>query len=432
MHPFEKEPRIPNYKYNINQIYISVRCFLESSASFRALESIFEIIQEKISSLATPAYTTIRQWLFKLGLYKLNRPKNNQQKWFYIIDASIQMGTQKCVAVIGIPQVDIGQNFSPSFKDAEPLVIRPLHSSPGEVIQDIIEEATQKTGTPLAVVSDEGGDIKKGVRLFSEKHPETIHLFDISHKLDNCLKKELESDCCWTAFKKSASYSLQVLKLSSISHLCPPRERSKGRMHNAFHLIQWGVNALNYLRDENSLSSEERGKIVWLEGYQFVFPIYFSFMNICKEALALVHEKGYYKGLADEFSIRTQFMCRENQRLTVFQKKVKNILELEEQKVPEGEHYLGTSEIIESLFGKFKYMEGPHSYSGITSMVLGIPALLGTLNETVIENALSTVQVDDVILWLKENLGPTYRSKRHGSLGRNKNSADRNLELCDI
>src|ERR1700722_15747621 len=68
--------RCPNYKYTITQILISVKCFLNSSAGFRGLSSVFQTLKEFIISIATPAHTTIRNWLLKIGLYKLERPKH--------------------------------------------------------------------------------------------------------------------------------------------------------------------------------------------------------------------------------------------------------------------------------------------------------------------------------------------------------------------
>ena len=100
---------------------------------------------------------------------------------FCIVDTSIQMGPQKCVVVLGVENLDINNKFCLTFDDIEPLVIKPLHSSPGEVIDEILEEAVAVTGAlPIRVISDEGSENKKGVRIFSQKHPE-IFIYLIYH-----------------------------------------------------------------------------------------------------------------------------------------------------------------------------------------------------------------------------------------------------------
>jgi hypothetical protein len=206
--------RCGNYKYTTQQILISIKCFLGSSAGFRGLSSVFQILSEWISSFITPAYTTIRQWLLKIGLYKLQCPKYSPSGWFFIVDTSIQMGPQKCVVVLGVKNLDINQNFCPTLDAVAPLVVKPLTNSPGEVVNELLEAAAAVTGTPpIGIISDEGAENKKGVRLFVQNHSETVHLFDASHKINNCLKEELNNDPVWLAFKASAANSIQHLKL---------------------------------------------------------------------------------------------------------------------------------------------------------------------------------------------------------------------------
>ena len=179
------------------------------------MASVFFTLKEWVSTLATPVYATIRQWLCKLGLFKLVRPKIVSEGWFLIIDTSIQMGQQKFVLVLGVRKEQLTENFCPTHTQVEPIVLRPLETCPGEVIQDVLEEARSKVGIPLAIVSDAANELKRGIRLFREscavaertdrvgtpitKKP--IHLLDISHRIDICLKKELLSDPIWKAFQ---------------------------------------------------------------------------------------------------------------------------------------------------------------------------------------------------------------------------------------
>jgi hypothetical protein len=370
----------------------------------------------------------------------LQRPKYSPSGWFFIIDTSIQMGPQKCVVVLGVKNLDINNNFCPTFDTVEPLVVRPLINCPGEVIHEILEEATTIIGgSPIGVISDEGSENKKGVRLFAQNHPETLHLFDVSHKINNCLKKELSNDHVWLAFKENAAKSVQHLKLSSIAHLAAPRQRYKDRMHSAFYTIDWGISILHFLDSEKAttLTASERNKIEWVKQYQFSLPNYMCFKEICEHALDIVHEQGYFLGMEHEFCKRIKHLSTD-QRCINFQNKIKTLLQIEGQKVPEGVNYLGSSEILESLFGKFKDIEGNHASSGLTSMVLGIPALLGKLDETIVAKALAEVSVADVEKWIKKNMGQTFLSKRRQALAveTNDNNDDYDdhaidLDICD-
>jgi hypothetical protein len=427
--------RCPNYKYTIQQIIISIKCFLGSSAGFRGLSNVFQTLKTFISSIATPVHTTIRQWLLKIGLHKLERPKYSSQGWFFIIDTSIQMGSQKCVVVLGIRAQSVRENFCPNFDHIEPLVIKPLDSCPGTVIKGILEEAITKAGRPLAVISDSGSELKKGVKLLETE----MHLFDVSHKINICLKAELESDEFWKAFQKSAGESVSHLKLTPLAHLSPPRQRTKARMHSAFSLIEWGLRLSNYVGSEEykKMTFECKDKIVWIEQYQNSLVAYKALMEISQKALQLVHERGYYRGIADEFILVTEELSLTDLRCYKFREKVAIALNDEGKKVPDGQHYLGSSEIIESLFGRFKEMEDHHATSGLTSLVLAIAALAGKIDETDIVNAMTTISQADLDSWYEENMGPTFLSKRRKSLQEVKATEEGSfreldLDMCDF
>jgi hypothetical protein len=349
------------------------------------------------------------------------------------------MGAQKCVVILGIKCTDICQDFCPSFDDAEVLVAKPLYSCPGEVINQLLEEATSITKEPpKAIISDQGSENKKGASIFVKNHPETTHVYDVSHKINICLKEELSQDPVWLAFKEAVVASLQSLKLSSISYLVPPRQRNKDRMHSAFYLIDWGIRLLQFFDSEkiNDLNAADRAKIEWIKQYQFSLWNYQHFKEVCEHALDVVHEEGYFLNGAEKFCKRVEYLSvseEKDQRLINFKDKIKAILQKEGEKIPYGAHYLGSSEILESLFGKFKYIEDNQASSGLSSLVLSIPALVGKLDESIVRGALETVSCFDIDEWIEENMGQTFLSQRRQSLGKFfKEEPVIDLELCDL
>lgn len=432
-----------NFKYTVAQITISIKCFLNSSVGFRALANIFKTLQESVINLGTPVYTTIRMWFCKLGLYKLNQSKCKSSKYFHIVDVSIQMGRQKFVVILGVKQQDLLENFSPTLKEVEVLVLRPLESCKGEIIKDLLKEATEKTGIPLGIISDGGSDLKKGTSLFLEEveGEKPVHLNDCSHKLNNFLKHELDEDPIWLGFKKAAGEAVQHLKLSPIGHLSPPRRRIKERMHNSFSTIEWGLLLLSYLKSDEAkkLPEDQLIKIIWVKEYEPSLIIYKHLMEICKKALDLVHHRGYYRWIAYEFAESMDSNYYANLRCFSFYKRVEAFFAEEGAKIPDGQHYLGSSEILESLFGKFKYLEDHHSNSGLTSLILAVPALTGRIDETIIYDAMNEVSTNDQNEWVVKNMGPTFLSKRRQALRSNVQKFDfsqvkadeEDLEYCE-
>ena len=50
-------------------------------------------------------------------------------------------------------------------------------------------------------VSDNGSDLKKGIRLFQEEHPEVVSLYDIIHLLSRLIDAILSKDAQWATFR---------------------------------------------------------------------------------------------------------------------------------------------------------------------------------------------------------------------------------------
>lgn len=78
----------------------------------------------------------------------------------------------------------------------------------------------------------------------------------------------------------------------------------------------------------------------------------------------------------------------------------------------ENEYLPNSSEVLESLFGQPKDLEGEHSNRGFSGLVLSIGAMVSDLSTTVIKTALENVPVKRVITWQKEFPGPTLQARQ--------------------
>ena len=81
-----------------------------------------------------PSYSVIRQWLAKIGLYELQRPKEKRDDWIWILDFTIELGTEKCLVVLGISSEVIRKKIEKStgclsHKDVEVLGIEIKYKS---------------------------------------------------------------------------------------------------------------------------------------------------------------------------------------------------------------------------------------------------------------------------------------------------------------
>jgi hypothetical protein len=85
--------------------------------------------------------------------------------------------------------------------------------------------------------------------------------------------------------------------------------------------------------------------------------------------------------------------------------------------VPVGQVWIGSSEIIESLFGKLRCLEHDQSKGGFTSLVLGAAACVGKVDVDVVKAAMQQVKTTDVAAWTRDQMGTTLLSKRRQALG---------------
>lgn len=81
-------------------------------------------------------------------------------------------------------------------------------------------------------------------------------------------------------------------------------------------------------------------------------------------------------------------------------------------KAEEGEWLLGSSEIIESAFGKLKSLEHEQAKGGFTGMLLSLSACVGTISREIIEEALQAIPTQKLLDWIKDNIPVSVQSSR--------------------
>jgi len=96
--------------------------------------------------------------------------------------------------------------------------------------------------------------------------------------------------------------------------------------------------------------------------------------------------------------------------------RINHYLETEGGNIPQGQTLLGTSDIIESIFGKYKLFTSKVKLQGISQLILTIPAFTANITPQRIKEAFETIRSIDVKKWLDENLGPSILAKRRQAL----------------
>ncbi len=413
-----------------------IHLVLSASASLRCASQALGLFLSYVPpslSLSAPSWGCGRFWVLRLGYYKLMRPKDIADDWVWIVDHSTQLDTLKCLVILGVRLSCLPVPLrSLRYEDMEPIEVLPVKKSNGEIVYQQLEESMKKTGIPRQIVADHGSDVKKGIDLFCQTHPETVFTYDIKHKTASVLKHELEQDEDWKTFSRLAAHTKQQVQQTSLSFLSPRNQRTKARYMNADRLIEWGLKALHVLAEYDASPVNKEGnhnhdhdhdknndvewervmeKIGWVREFRDQLHEWGDLMNIVETTEHVVRTEGLACRSAD--TLKT---CLSDTGHTVRTKNIReafvDFVAQESSHANPGEILVGSSEVLESLFGKFKDLEGEQSKSGFTGLLLSIPAMVSTTTGDIIHKAMETVPTKKVLAWCKKYIGKSLQAKR--------------------
>jgi hypothetical protein len=428
------------HTYSVGQILLSVLSVLSGATGFRGAETVTEIFVSVLGlPFSCPSWSSVRMWLLRLGYYKLTRLKEKADDWVWIVDHTIQTGAEKCLVILGIRLSHLPcPERCLSLEDLEPVELIPVRKSNGEVVWQQLEDATKKTGIPRVILGDQGSDLKAGIEKFCQNHPGTAYLYDIKHKTAAALKHELEKDEAWQEFAKSAAQAKLKLQQTPLAPLGPPAQRSKSRYMNADKLVGWGRNILNFFdKDDHDEICDEFGwdqnqideKLGWADSFRDQTEEWEEAVSIVKITENFVRKNGLYDGCCSKLeeylpvSTETELAKKIRDELVSF-------VAEEELKVRPDERLPGSSEVIESAFGKFKRIEQDQAKSGFTGLLLGIAAMVSSTTGEVVRQAMEKVPVRKVHEWYEENIGQSVQSKRKKAFAPEGKTEQKRDQLC--
>jgi hypothetical protein len=445
--------RIPfHHTYSVGQISLFISLVLSAASSFRCASHALKLFMTYLLPclslpVSCPSWSCGRLWLLRLGYYKLNRPKERGDDWVWIVDHSVQLGPEKCLVILGIRLSRLPHpGRSLRHEDMEPIEVIPVKKSTGDIVYQQLEEAIARTGVPRQIVSDEGSDLKKGIRKFCQEHVQTIFTYDIKHKTASVLKHELEDDAEWKRFVRLALETKQQVQQTSLSFLAPRNQRSKARYMNVDILINWGQDILHFLatyprrpdeereRDSDSGKEDEWSQIMkkvgWIQDFRGQLKEWGDVLKIVETTAHFVRTEGLYRGAYRALAKRLSGTGD-----TLRTKKVRSILlsfvAEESFKAKPGERLVGSSEVLESVFGKLKYVEGDQVKSGFTGLVLSIPAMVSKTTAEVIHQAMETVPTKKVLEWCHKHIGKSLQAKRREAFKRYGKTEQKWDQLAD-
>jgi hypothetical protein len=412
------ETPIPRQQFPLGVMASSLGLVLEAGARLRRVAEVLALnlrwwgVDARVAS-----YYSVRLWLLRLGLYQLNRPKMQADDWMWIVDHTLQMGERKCLIIVGIRQSAWdGENRVLRHEDVELIDLDPVIESNGKVVYRQLKAAAAQTGVPRAIISDNGSDLHCGIELFRRRHRGTAWMYDIKHKTACLLKHALEHDASWQTFVTKAHRFKQQVSLSDLAGLAPPHGRSKARYMNVDVLTEWAQRSLKLLDSRKAIRAaglkrtRVEAKLGWLRTFAPQVRRWQEMLAVAGTTEHYVRHEGIHAKAAEELAATLP------KPTTPAAKRLrKQLLEFVEQQARQvrGEgRLLGSSEVLESIIGKFKNVAGERGQHGLTGMVLSIGALVGKQTVDTVQTAMSQTTNQQVWNWCRSHLGPTVQSVR--------------------
>lgn len=410
-----------HHEYSLGVITISTLLQVWACVGLRCVEKVLQILTVFFPLFqSTPSYSSSRLWLLRVGYYKLKRPKQIADDWVWIVDFTIQAGCMKCLTILGVRLSLLNngrQDKTLCHEDMEPIEVFPVQQANGEIVYQHLKEAIQKTGIPRQIIADEGPDVKGGIQKFIHQYPQTDFIYDVKHFTANLLERQFKNDLMWAEFTKWASQTKSQLHQTALSHLEPPNQRTKSRYMNMDILVRWGLKILSFIDGleksvKTAIDIESIKKLDWVFQFREVLTEWNQILSLVQKTETFVRTNGFFPGCDGPLRELLSLESGATQRaFRIRWALIEYVLDTSLKAKPE-ECLLGSSEVIESVFGKFKYMQAEHAKGSLTGMVLAIPAMVSKTTEAVIQRAIETVPVHRVRSWIKEKFGKSAIAKR--------------------
>ena len=347
--------------------------------------------------LGVPSHVSIRNWLLKYGYYLLlgrgGAPPSGG-RWALIVDESVTIGTERLLVVLGLEIGGWGFKRPPALEDVQVLHLEVRGEwkgeAVGEVLKGVISGRQVVQGT-----SDAGRNLLNAFELCG-----VVHLPDCSHAFAAILERHLGNE---EQFKELGTLNGQLRQYWATSQYAkwmPPKHRGKSRFMNVFPVVRWTE---KILAQESVLPPTVRQKAGWLFEHREFLQDLSHLRKMVTQVLSVLKQQGACTGslqTAQLFLSKT--MEGASTRVRSIGKKIEEYLQQLRSRITDDESaYLCCSDIIESLFGKFKYALNPANPSEITERALIIPYFCGSLDAKDVKLALENVTNEQVKNWRK-------------------------------
>lgn len=413
------------HHYTIQTIQISVQQVIDGGNSYRSVSTTMRLLSKNFE-LDSPHFSSIRKWVGRVGLYELSRKKEKRDDWIFIVDLTLELGQEKAMIVYGVTlekyqEVIVQEKRALKHTDGEILSLEVTATATGEFIQEKLELLSNEVGIPQQILGDHGSNLKKGIQLYQKNHPGVIYTYDVTHAMSNLLKQQLSQDETYQEFLFFCHKCRLKLQQTELAFLAPPSQRSQCRYFNIERLVNWGKQLLNAPLeviiklmppgDVQVIYQRLKQKLFWLINYEEPLKRWELMVFLTRSFETQVKIDGLNQQSPEKFKSQISSMIIPD-NLLEFKEKILKYISQEVSHLKTEKPVLATTDVLESIFGKYKHFSSRCPLKDLRQMLLTIPLSTMNLTTSVVKNALETIRGIDLEEWIDKVFGQSMLSKR--------------------
>jgi hypothetical protein len=396
---------------------VVVLVFILGVVPCNAIPRVLGVLQRAgwLALRAIPHPSSVVNWVARAGLGLLAAVGRVNVPWVAIIDTSIAYGKAKMLVVLRVPLEHFARGKGAvTLADAQCVGLAVRESWNGGDVHEELKRVFQLAGAPAVILKDQGGDLKRGVDLFTAEHKGIAVVRDLGHVCALILKREYALNPVFTRFIKLVDAARSRLGNTDAAALRPPKIRAKGRFQGISRVVAWAAKMADLLSGsgrhaDGSLRQRVHKAMPGLCGMRFFFARFSRDCTALNDVMEILKTRGLNQETYRAAKARLEGLpIRSRVRRSLVEwldETIRLQCRLSIGQVP----LLVSSDVIESLFGLLKTVLERTSAPEFGTLSLATPLFCGNLTEHVVREAIARCPHQTLTDWKSDNLGNTKR-----------------------
>lgn len=421
----EQEKPMPGFQFTLRMIVMAIE--LAKRVGFRGAAEAMQIMFAGMGiETKTPSHDAIEQWTLRLGVGLLKDTFMPGQRVLWMADHSSQVGKERLLLIVGVALDDLpppGESLT--FEKLKVLAVVPGVSWKKEDVAREYLKLAKEIGVPAYLLCDGAVELREPAEKLELDGQKTIVLGDLKHRAANVLEKELSRNERFQAFLSEVSLTRNRIQQTELDQFTPPTLRSKSRFMNIGTLFTWATMVLYHLKTPGSVAregiTEERmkEKLGWLLEYTSDLEQWNQCQAVIDCSLSVINLQGLTAKTSElveqSLTQKNPSWRTEDSSATRIAVQLIEWIKQSSDKLKENDRVWLSTEILESLYGKFKQVEKQQSKGGFTRVIAAIPTLCIKATQQIVRKAFQAVNSPQTLQWLEDSLGKTLNARRNAA-----------------